>query len=176
MGTRYVLTPELRVELKKPLGTLVRGSFAETMKRLREMVQKDNPPMIVAVGDTVSRNLCEHNFHPKLLIIDNKCMRKNVRPVVLPAEKTVHVQNPQGTLTQEAIDATREAVEDKRSVRMVVEGEEDLLTLAASLYVPENSYIVYGQPREGIVVVKATQDKKTQVAAILKAMENCSKN
>ena len=176
MGTRYVLTPELREELKKPLGTLVRGSFAETMKRLREMVQKDNPPMIVAVGDTVSRNLCEHHFHPKLLIIDNKCMRKNVRPVTLPAEKTVHVQNPQGTLTQEAINATREAIEDKRSVRMVVEGEEDLLTIVALLYAPENSYIVYGQPLEGIVVVKATQNKRTQVAAILKAMENCSKN
>jgi hypothetical protein len=103
-------------------------------------------------------------------------MRKNVRPVTLPAEKTIHVQNPQGTLTQEAINATREAIEDKRSVRMVVEGEEDLLTIVALLYAPENSYIVYGQPLEGIVVVKATKNKKTQVAAILKAMENRSKN
>jgi len=57
-----------------------------------------------------------------------------------------------------------------------VDGEEDLLTLVAVLHAPENSFIVYGQPREGVVIVKATREKKAEVAEILKAMESVSKS
>jgi uncharacterized protein (UPF0218 family) len=45
------------------------------------------------------------------------------------------------------------------------------LALCAILYAPENFFIVYGQPGEGIVVVKATKQKKDEVAGILRAME-----
>ena len=176
MGIKYVLTPELRIELKKPLGTLIKGSSAETMKKLKEMVARDNPPILVSVGDTVSKNLHKHNFCPKLMIVDNKCMRRKVQPTKLQAQKIVHVQNPQGTITDETIKATRNAMEDKQSVEIVVDGEEDLLALIAISYAPENSYIIYGQPHEGIVVVKATSGKKAEIAAILGAMEKGSKN
>jgi hypothetical protein len=99
-----------------------------------------------------------------------------VQPTKLQAERIVHVQNPQGTFTDEAIKATRNAMEDKQSVEIVVDGEEDLLALIAISYAPENSYIIYGQPHEGIVVVKATSGKKAEIAAILGAMEKGSKN
>jgi len=46
-----------------------------------------------------------------------------------------------------------------------------LLTLAAVLYAPENSFVVYGQPLEGIVVVKVTEQKKKEITEVLKAME-----
>jgi uncharacterized protein (UPF0218 family) len=176
MGIKYVLTPELRVELKKPLGTLIKGPFAATMKKLKGRVAKDNPPIVVSVGDTVSKNLYRYNFCPKLAIVDNKRMRRNVQTTILKAAKVIHVQNPQGTITEEAINATLEAMEDKNSVEIVVDGEEDLLALIAISYAPQNSYIVYGQPLEGIVVVKATPDKKAEIAAILGAMEKGSKN
>jgi uncharacterized protein (UPF0218 family) len=176
MGTKYVLTPELRAELKKPLGALIKGPSAATMKKLKEKAAKDNPPIVVSVGDTVSKNLYRYNFCPKLAIVDNKRMRRNVQTTELQATKVIHVQNPQGTLTEEAINATREAIEDKNSVEIVVDGEEDLLALIAIAYAPQNSYIVYGQPLEGIVVVKATPDKKAEIAAILGAMEKGSKN
>jgi GTP-dependent dephospho-CoA kinase len=176
MGIKYVLTPELRIELKKPLGTLIKGPSAATMKKLKEKAAKDNPPIVVSVGDTVSKNLYRYNFRPNLAIVDNKRMRRNVQTTELQATKIIHVQNPQGTLTEEAINATREAIEDKNSVEIVVDGEEDLLALIAIAYAPQNSYIVYGQPLEGIVVVKATPDKKAEIAAILGAMEKGSKN
>jgi uncharacterized protein (UPF0218 family) len=57
MAIRYRLTPELRKKLKKPIGTLIRGSFNETMKKLKDLVEKENPPMIISVGDSVSKNL-----------------------------------------------------------------------------------------------------------------------
>jgi len=176
MGIKYVLTPELRVELKKPLGILIKGPSAATIKKLKEMVTEDNLPIVVSVGDTVSKNLYRHNFCPKLAIVDNKRMRRKVQTTELRAAKIINVKNPQGTLTEEAIKATREAMEDKDTVAIVVDGEEDLLALIAIAYAPQNSYIVYGQPLQGIVVVKATPDKKAEIAAILGAMKKGSKN
>ena len=82
------------------------------------------------------------------------------------------MNNPQGTITQEAISAIKEALEKNEHTHIVVDGEEDLLTLIAVLYAPENSFVVYGQPYTGIVVVKVTQRKKAQVEEFLKAMKS----
>jgi len=176
MPIKYSITPELRVKLKQPLGTLIRGSYAETMKRFRVMVYNGNPSSIISVGDTVSKNLAKSHLLPHLLIIDNKCMRKSILPTPLAADRTIYVKNPQGTITDEAIAAIQDAVRGNQRVKMVVEGEEDLLTLIAIMHAPENSFVVYGQPYEGIVVVKATPDKKAEIAEILKTMEKSSKN
>jgi uncharacterized protein (UPF0218 family) len=176
MAIRYSLTPKLRLTLKQPLGILIRGSFAETMKKLKNMVDKENPPSIIAVGDTVSRNLTQNRFQPKLAIVDNKCMRKNIQPTLLAADTTVHVKNPQGAITEEAISTIQDALKSSQRVKIVVDGEEDLLTLIAIAYASENSFVVYGQPYEGIVVVKVTAAKKADIAEILKTMEASSKN
>ena len=92
-------------------------------------------------------------------------------PKQAPVEKTVYVANPQGTITDEAISAIKAALETNEHTHIVVEGEEDLLTLIAVLYAPENSFIVYGQPHLGIVVVKASQEKKAQVKKFLNEMK-----
>jgi len=39
-------------------------------------------------------------------------------------------------------------------VRITVDGEEDLLALPLLLILPEGSILMYGQPYEGMVVVK----------------------
>jgi uncharacterized protein (UPF0218 family) len=50
-----------------------------------------------------------------------------------------------------------------------------LLALIAVLYAPEKSLVVYGQPYEGIVVVKVTSEKKAEATEILKAMKTVRK-
>jgi uncharacterized protein (UPF0218 family) len=176
MPIRYNLTPELRVKLKQPLGILIRGSFTETMKTFSDMVNKQKPPSIISVGDTVSKNLAKSHIFPKLSIIDNRCMRKNITPTLLATEKTIYVKNPQGTITEEAIAAIQEALQSNQYAKIVVEGEEDLLTLIAIMHAKQDSFVLYGQPREGIVVVKVTTGKKTEISEILKAFEKGSKN
>lgn len=172
----YRLTPELRRKLKNPIGTLLRGSSSETMKRFKIIVEKEKPPRIISVGDIVSKNLAKNDILPQLSIIDNRVMRKNIQPITLPADKTTMVKNPPGTITEETRTAIRKALKSNRRIKIVVDGEEDLLTLIAILYAKENSLIVYGQPQEGMVVVKATHEKKAEIVGILKAMENVSKN
>ena len=175
MTVKLLLTPQLRTTLKQPLGILVRGSFFETMKRLKDMVTQERPPGIIAVGDTVSKNLVKSGFSPKLLIIDNKSKRKSTKPAKLPAEKIICVANPQGTITEEAEAAIEDALKGDQQVNIVVDGEEDLLTLVAIAHASENSYVIYGQPDEGIVVVKVTATKKAEVARIFDSMEKPSK-
>lgn len=176
MNIAYSLTPELRRSLKKPLGMLIQGSFSETIRKFKDVVEKEKPPKIISVGDTVSKNLVKNNIFPQLSIVDNRVMRKSIKPVALGADETVTVENPPGTITEEALTAIQEAMESSRRVKIVVDGEEDLLTLIAVSHAPEDSFIVYGQPREGVVVVKATREKKAEMAEILKAMESVSKS
>jgi uncharacterized protein (UPF0218 family) len=175
MDTAYSLTPETRIKLKKPIGTLIRGSFVETMKIFNDMVKKEKPAAIISVGDTVSKNLAENHIFAQLSIVDNRVMRRNISPIPLATQKTIHVKNPSGTITKEALVAIQEALKSNCRVKIVVNGEEDLLTLVVVLYSQENSFVVYGQPHEGVVVVKATNEKKAEVALILKAMENVRK-
>lgn len=176
MGVAYTLPSKLRRKLKKPLGELIRGSFNETMDRLKVLVETENPPCVVSVGDVVSKNLTENQVHPRLLILDNKVMRSKIKSIPLEADEEKHIKNPPGTITFEALNAIQEALKTNHRVKLVVEGEEDLLALAAILHAPLNSIIVYGQPQEGIVVVKATQQKKAEVAEILKAMQSVAKD
>ena len=176
MPVRYNLTQELRAKLKQPLGTLIRGSFTETTKRFSDMVNKEQPTSIIAVGDTVSKNLAKNQILAKLSIIDNKCMRKNVPPTPLATQKTFHVKNPQGTITEEAIATVQEALRSNQHTKIIVEGEEDLLTLIAIMNAPQDSFVLYGQPHEGIVIVKVTREKKTEISELLRAMEKGSKN
>jgi uncharacterized protein (UPF0218 family) len=175
MAIAYSVTPELRAKLKEPFGTLIQGTFSETMNKLETIAEREKPPKIISVGDTVSRNLHEHGVSPQLSITDNKRMRKRIQPRIFPAKSIVHVKNPQGTITEEAITAIQKALESDKQVHIIVEGEEDLLTLIAVLHAPEKSLVVYGQPHEGIVVVKVTPEKKAKVMEVLKAMKTVRK-
>jgi uncharacterized protein (UPF0218 family) len=171
MKTAYTLTPRLRVFLKEPFGTLIEGTPQETMAKLKELIKAEKPPQVISVGDVVSQNLHESGIHPQLTVIDYVSLRNQAMPKQAPVKKTVYVQNPQGTITEQAAEAIKEALESGAHTHIVVEGEEDLLTLAAVLYAPQNSFVVYGQPYCGIVVVKASAEKKAQVKGFLKEMK-----
>ena len=168
----YNLTPQLRIKLKEPFGSLIQGTPEQTMAKMKELVEKEKPPKIISVGDIVSRNLHKYSIHPQLTIIDNISMRDQKMPQEAEVEKTVYVDNPQATITQEAVAAVKEALEGDEHTQIVVKGEEDLLTLIAVLYAPINAVVVYGQPNFGIVVVKVTSQKKAQAQEFLNAMKS----
>ncbi len=175
MTVAYRITPKLRTKFKEPFGILIQGAFNETMSKMKELVDCEKPQTLISVGDVVSHNLHEHNVHPQITIIDNKFLRTKSMPEAGSAEKTVNVNNPKGTITEESILAIKEAIEKKLHTHIVVKGEEDLLTLIAVLYAPENAFVVYGQPYTGIVVVKVTAEKKAQAQEFLNAMKPLEK-
>jgi len=165
------LTPALRKKLKSPLGLLIRGSSDETMRELKKLIERERPPKIISVGDIVSDNLIKHNILAQVLVMDNRVMRKTIKPILADVDRTLHVKNPPGTLTDETWLVMQEAIRGNQRTRVLVDGEEDLITLVAVLCAPEGSLVVYGQPHEGIVVVKVTEESRETVRRIVEAME-----
>jgi len=132
--------------------------------------------LIISVGDVVSRNMIEYGVPLNILIVDNKVMRKPIQPITVDVDQTLHARNPPGAITDEAWAAIRTAVEQKGQTRVMIEGEEDLLTLAVVLAAPENALVVYGQPHVGIVAVKVTEETKKRMRQFVDSMEEPSKS
>jgi uncharacterized protein (UPF0218 family) len=110
-----------------------------------------------------------------LSITDSRSLRRHVKPATFPQKRVFHAKNPAGTITEEAIKTIQEALLANTQTHVIVDGEEDLLTLVVVLYASKNTLVIYGQPHEGIVVVKVTPEKKTEARTILEAMA-CSKS
>lgn len=127
--------------------------------------------MVVAVGDKVSSTLISLGIKAKLYIYDEKTKRTFSEKTKTPVEQVVLVKNPAGTLTDESLEAIKKALESETSVAIKVEGEEDLLTLPVILYAPLNSLVVYGQPDEGVVLVRVTNERKKFVENIIRKMD-----
>jgi len=160
MVINYTITPELRVKLKDPFGTLIRGTFYETMNEIKNLVEAEKPLLIISVGDVVSRNLHESNLNPQLTIIDNVSLRNLKMHKELPVKRTVYVKNPQGTITYEAIHAVKEALEKKGHTHIIVDGEEDLAVIPLVIAAPDGAIVLYGQPHQGVVLRRVDQEAK----------------
>lgn len=165
------LTPSLRRKLQKPWGMLLRGSSAEIIEKLKLLVQEHKPSKIICVGDRVSETMLLGGFNVQLFIIDGKIMRQSITLRELPADEILHVKNPAGTITDEAFIVVSDAARCNRRIKILVDGEEDLLAMPAVLGAPEPSFVIYGQPYEGIVVVIVTAEMKRLVRDLLDEME-----
>lgn len=172
MKIAYTLTPKLADQFKKPFGKLIEGTADETMAVLKNMIRTEKPPIIISVGDVVSRNLHAFGMQPQLSVIDNISLRSQKEQAPIShGEKIIAIRNPQGAITEEAIETIKAALIGKEHIHVVVDGEEDLLVITAVQYAPLNAFVVYGQPHIGIVVVKVTPDKKADVIGFLNDMK-----
>jgi uncharacterized protein (UPF0218 family) len=142
------------------------------MKRLKQLIQKQNPPKIISVGDFVSKNIVEHSVPVDIIIVDNKIVRKKITPVRVAAQTILHVKNPAGALSPKAWDVLEEALKQKQLTKVLVDGEEDLITLVAMTLAPENTLVVYGQPGEGLVAVPVNKETRGKAQAIVDAMQS----
>lgn len=165
------LPRELRGELKRPLGLLVRGDPQETMDVLRRLVEEKRPSLLISVGDVTSRNILGAGLPLKVAVIDNRVMREEVEPWFPKGWREFHVKNPPGTIRGEVWAVLEEAINLNKGAVVIVEGEEDLLTLPVIALAPIGSVAVYGQPREGIVIVEVTEERKRWTLEFLRRME-----
>jgi len=150
---------------------LIRGPPEYAIQKLKEIIKDRKPTKIITVGDRVSSSLPRKGILPDFMIVDNKVMRRTIPPIKLDADQTFHAKNPPGTITDEAWNTVREALEQEKRVKIVVEGEEDLLTLVAVLFAPENSVVIYGQPHEGVVMIRVTKKTREMVSKLVDEME-----
>ncbi len=119
---------------------------------------------IITVGDVVSAEFLENGWNPDIIIVDFKVMRSPVKEETKETiEKysvpEVRVKNPAGYISEDILEKIKTA---ETPVKIIVEGEEDLAAIPAVLHSPEDSIVAYGQPKEGVVLVEVSKEKKEE--------------
>ena len=161
------LPDHLRLELKKPLGLLIQDHDV-TKSSISGNIPKG--AFVITVGDATTEKMISFGFNPSLQIVDS--LEKRVKRD-LPSGDTETVltcANPAAEITDESISVIRKALKMTAPVRIIVNGEEDLLVLPVALYAPDNSVILYGQPNEGLVLVHLTEEVRNRAKSIMNSM------
>ena len=166
---KLVLTEELRSSLKHPLGKLLPGSSPEIYEEVAAAISSRKPPRVIFVGDVVAKNALARGIRRDVMIIDNKEKRTQIKTLDARARRTFRVRNDPGTIGSEALVAVGEAIESGDAI-MIVEGEEDLLTLVAMASAPLGSFVIYGQPGEGLVLVEVDDSARKKACSLLESM------
>jgi uncharacterized protein (UPF0218 family) len=159
----------MRGDLKEPMGPI----FTDAERLLSDV---DGP--LIAVGDVVTYHFERAGVTPDVAVVDGMTKREEVEDRVaegvarLGGElREVRVENPAATLTRELVRALKEAITDPEPTVIVVEGEEDLVTLPAIVAAPLGASVVYGQPNEGMVHAEVTADAKAEMRDLLSRMD-----
>ncbi|CUX77247.1 GTP-dependent dephospho-CoA kinase [Thermococcus chitonophagus] len=166
----FRLPEKLRYELKKPMGKLIEGEIPKPYLKIKDSISHP----LVTVGDVVTENILKVGVLPNLAIYDHKTERREYKPKIDTNAIILTVKNPPGVITIPLLRSVKkgyELVNRGKNVHIIVNGEEDLATIPAVLYAPYGATIIYGQPREGIVLIKVTRECKRRCAEIMRRME-----
>ena len=125
----------------------------------------------IIVGDVVAETFINNTWPASLLVFDQRSSRQPYSSEVLQKLVTTSpsvstIKNPAGQITKEAVnwiekfcDSLTGQQSSSPSV-LLIEGEEDLITVAAVLLAPLGIRVYYGQPHEGIVELNITEEVK----------------
>jgi uncharacterized protein (UPF0218 family) len=162
------LPDDLRDQLKTPLGNLISDNDPNKENIIKKISAES---IIITVGDRTTENILQLGLKPQIQIID--CLEKRNQRTA-PIDDTVNTKlscrNPPGEITEESIQVIKKAFSSEPPVRIVVDGEEDLLVIPVCISAPENSVVMYGQPNEGLVIVQITPKIRAKVQKILDSM------
>ena len=172
------IAPDVLAELKKQLGKLILDSDITERKIRKEIAGIKHK--IITVGDRSTERLISFDIYPDLAIIDGVERRQEKgttladRMLGLKAKNVTRISciNPAGTITQGAITKIRFALSSDKNFILQVVGEEDLLTLPVCYFAPSDTIVCYGQPLEGLVIIKVDQSIKRKAKELMKLINN----
>ncbi|MGI0073327.1 MAG: GTP-dependent dephospho-CoA kinase family protein [Nitrosotalea sp.] len=161
------LPENLRENLKKPLGQLLKDSEITKDIVLKNMEQN---AFLITVGDATTERMIKLGIIPSLQIVDSleKRQQRNLPGGMVKTSLTCN--NPPAEITDDSITIIKQGFDMDKPVRIIVKGEEDLLVLPVVLFAPENSIVMYGQPNEGLVIVKINEEIRNKAKAIMNSM------
>ena len=162
------LPDDLRDQLKNPLGNLISDNDPNKENIIKKISTES---IIITVGDRTTENLLQLDIKPQIQIVDGLEKRsKRTVPIDDTVNTNLSCRNPPGEITDESIQVIQKAFSSEPPVRIIIDGEEDLLVIPVCIHAPENSIVMYGQPNEGLVIVTITPEIRAKVQKILDAM------
>jgi uncharacterized protein (UPF0218 family) len=162
------LPDSLRDQLKIPLGFLLPDD--QVNKENIEKHLSDNS-YIITVGDRTTEKMIDFGLIPSLQIIDGVEKREQREPPKLEGTVELNANNPAAQITSQSIDMIKQSFTLQSPVRLMIHGEEDLLVIPVCIFAPENSIVLYGQPNQGLVIVKVTPEIRNKTQRLLDLMK-----
>ena len=162
----YILKPEMADELKT--------TNSEIYNKAPSFLNQSD--YIATVGDICTIKIIEEIRVPNLMIIDYKTKRNieldesQTKIIESTNCHSVNVRNEAGTITDELINAIKEAIYSNKTTKIIVDGEEDLATLPAIKLCENGAKVIYGMPDKGMVVVDVNQQTKERANRLLERM------
>ena len=154
--TDLQLSPTQSQILKKPMDQLIPNK--QVKKKLLEL----DPAKLAIVGDASTKAALDLGMSPNIICIDGYTQRgESIDLPTLKNHQKIQIKNPAGTISSNAVKKILENIQTK-NLQIKVEGEEDLLTLVLLLLLPLDHTIIYGQPNQGIVLLKASETNKNK--------------
>jgi GTP-dependent dephospho-CoA kinase len=159
----YPITSEIREKLKHPFGELVSDTLVTRDSLARFFY---GSYITSSIGDRTTERLQDLGFTPTLEIIDQREQRsKRKAPKQIAEQKILVASNEPGVISSDALAKLDEILkiikeDPDAKIRLVIEGEEDLLVLPVVAQFPENTVVFYGQPNEGLVIVFSEKSRE----------------
>ena len=161
------LPENLRETLRKPLGELLKDSEI-TKDTTRKKIGQN--AFLITVGDATTEKMIKFGIIPSLQIVDSLEKRQQRGLPEGVVKTSLSCSNPPSEITDDSINVIKQAFVMDKPVRIIVKGEEDLLVLPVVLFAPEKSVVIYGQPNEGLVIVKVNEEIRNKAKSIMNAM------
>lgn len=164
----FVLPPTLRPLLRDPWGDVI-----------REVPKDVEANKIITVGDVTTKMFMDEGVYPGLSIVDLHIERDHKVKAIQELgftgnERKIFVKNPAATITPELVQAIYDGLKDENKTLIIIEGEEDLAALPAILAAPLGFTIFYGQPGQGMVRIKITEEIKRKAEDLLERFDKNS--
>ncbi len=167
------LLPEARELLRIPCGIAIYLPEERAVKVLDIIIEDFNPPLVVAVGDVITRNLIKNEQRVDVAIVDMKTRRDfQVSP---PPKGLFHLTletfNEAGTISLHAWGAVSLAITLASTglrVLVLVKGEEDLLAIPAMLSSPDRSLVIYGLMTGALVATPTSRYLRKSLTIFIK--------
>ena len=161
--------PDSKRELfKNPLGELLPEDIADK-EHISKYLEDDS--YVITVGDRTTEKLVNFGIIPSLQIIDGIEKRKKREFIHSDVTNYFEVDNPPAEITVPAVEIIKKAFSMRPPTRIMVTGEEDLLVLPVCIHAPDGAVVMYGQPNEGLVIVKVTPEIRNKTQKLLDLME-----
>lgn len=169
---KLILPHSLRRAFKDPFGRILsRDAIQASMLHH----QKQG---FICVGDKTTKTAREFGILPRLSVIDLQVERKpfgTLDQFQFPQDVVIHsLKSGPGYISQDVIafcKAYFASYENNESSVLLINGEDDLVTLAILVNAPIDTIVYYGQPKKGIVEVIVNQDIKQRCLHLLNQFE-----
>ena len=162
------LPDSLREQLKTPLGLLL-PIGQDNKDNVQKYISDDS--YVITVGDRTTEKMIDYEIIPSLQIIDGFEKRQKREFPKLGNESELTIDNPAAEITLQSIEIIKKAFDMAPPIRIIVNGEEDLLVLPVCLHAPKNSVVLYGQPNKGLVLVEITTEIRNKAQTLLDMMK-----